>query len=101
MVFRKSRHNEGQQADWKAFKDHLGLASRFALCANAPYRFKVAFSIAKVIIEIKDLCCYEPDAHRDKEVVQLHEEREASRRLGRERVRLESKEMLKLLSILP
>ena len=54
------------QADWKAItKDRLGVASRFAqtLLKQVPSCIdtnlvKVAFSIAKVIIEIKDVGCY-------------------------------------------
>ena len=49
-------------SDWKAIKDHLGVASRFAQtllkklldCINTN-PVGMAFSIAKVIIEIKDV----------------------------------------------
>ena len=58
--------NSQTQADWKAItKDRLGVASRFAqtLLKKVPdcidtNPVKVAFSIAKVIIEIKDVGCY-------------------------------------------
>ena len=58
--------NSQTQADWKAItKDNLGVASRFAqtLLKKVPgcidtNPVKVAFSIAKVIIEIKDVGCY-------------------------------------------
>ena len=56
-----------QGSDWKAIaKDRLGVASRFTqtLLKKLPdcvdtNPVKVAFSIAKVIIEIKDVgCCF-------------------------------------------
>ena len=58
--------NSQTEADWKAIaKDRLGLASRFAqtLLKKVPdcvdtNPVKVAFSIARVIIEIKDVGCY-------------------------------------------
>lgn len=52
-------------SDWKAFtKDGLGVASRFAVtllkklpdCVDTN-PVKMAFSIAKIIIEIKDVRC--------------------------------------------
>ena len=58
--------NSQTQADWKAItKDRLGVASRFAqtLLKKVPSCIdtnpvKAAFSIAKAIIEIKDVGCY-------------------------------------------
>ena len=58
-------NSQSQVSDWRAItKDRLGVASRFAqtLLKKVPdcvdnNPVKVAFSIAKVIIEIKDVGC--------------------------------------------
>ena len=58
--------SQGQVSDWKVItKDRIGVASRFVqtLLKKVPEcvdtnPVKAAFSIAKVIIEIKDVGCY-------------------------------------------